>query len=169
MQIRHVPSCLRHQRYQCFGWKEDPGSMRIKALKQNKSLRFPTIRWNKSIIHKRRTNRNCTTDWTMNASPAIVIYCFLEIFILCVVHRPPYPILLISLVGLLHSWTAKTIPSKSCFEKPQKQVFFQKKLPFYFTKLGDKELSAYKSTQGKVGQLMLYMVWKNHAIIGTRE
>lgn len=58
--------------------------MRIKALKQNKSLRFPTIRWNKSIIHKRRTNRNCTTDWTMNASPAIVIYCFFrDIHSLC--------------------------------------------------------------------------------------
>lgn len=125
MQIRHVPSCLRHQRYQCFGWKEDPGSMRIKALKQNKSLRFSTIRKNKCIIHKRRTNRNCTTDWTMNASPAIVIYCFLEIFILCVVHRPPYPILLRSLVGLLHSWTAKQFLQKVVLKNHRNRFSFK--------------------------------------------
>lgn len=149
MQIRHVPSCLRHQRYQCFGWKEDPGSMRIKALKQNKSLRFPTIRWNKSIIHKRRTNRNCTTDWTMNASPAIVIYCFLEIFILCVVHRPPYPILLISLVGLLHSWTAKQFLQKVVLKNHRNRFSFKRSCLFTLRSLETRNYQLTKVLRGK--------------------
>lgn len=123
--------------------------MRIKALKQNKSLRFSTIRKNKFIIHKRRTNRNCTTDWTMNASPAIVIYCFLEIFILCVVHRPPYPILLISLVGLLHSWTAKQFLQKVVLKNHRNRFSFKRSCLFTLRSLETRNYQLTKVLRGK--------------------
>lgn len=118
-----------------------------------------------SIKKKSITNRHCTTDCTIMQAlpsyPLLLWRCSFTTYRYSISHH----ILLCQYLqqgSCIHELQNKSYIN--LYWKSTETNFLPKELPLYSTKHGDKELSAYKSTKWKAGQLVLYTVCKSKSL-----